>query len=82
MLKLCPRNRTINQRMLQSMGENGLNSKLKHRKAEMLYSGDLVTHTRDWDMISWEALVADISSSPHLIKCMGLLALLPVLFIC
>ena len=51
-----PRNRTFNQRKFEfwekMLGENGINSKLKHRKLiTLFYPGELVTHTGDQEIV-------------------------------
>lgn len=47
-----PRELNYESKKIQILGENGINAKLKHRKAHNLdfCKGDLVTCTGDWEI--------------------------------
>ena len=49
-----PQERTFESKKIQILGETGINSKLKHRKAHTVtrfYPGDLVTCMGDWEIV-------------------------------
>ena len=68
----CPRKRNMNGKKIRILGENGVTSKLKHRKAHNsifpFYLGDLVTRPGDQQ---FGVVSGRFPDNPGELACMG-----------